>query len=118
MPSDFTIESLKLHNGNPDGGSEADSAHEHPDNTFQATSKIWRDTFNAMSEALCILDTDFRILLCNRAMTELVNQTEAEIIGKPCWEVVHGTDRPIENCPCHPGRTGKPTFRIVRGSPV
>ena len=100
MPSEFTSESLKLHGGNPDGGLTADSTKERPDNAFQGTSKIWRDTFNAMSEALCILDTDFRILLCNRAMTELVNQTEADIIGKQCWQVVHGTDKPIGNCPC------------------
>jgi PAS domain S-box-containing protein len=77
-----------------------DAVDGQSDRTFKAASKMWRDTFNAMSEALFITDTDFRIVQCNRAMIELVNRSDPGIIGKPCWEVVHGSDRPIENCPC------------------
>jgi PAS domain S-box-containing protein len=100
MSSEFTLKLLQPHGGNPDSGSTADAVQKQSDGAFRAAFKMWRDTFNAMSEALCILDTDFRIAQCNRAMIELLNKSEAEIIGKPCWEVIHGSDRPIANCPC------------------
>jgi PAS domain S-box-containing protein len=100
MPSESTLDSMRPLSGSLDDGSTADAAREKSDGTFKTASKMWRDTFNAMSEALCILDTDFRIVQCNRAMTELLNRPEAEIIGKPCWVPIHGSDRPIENCPC------------------
>jgi PAS domain S-box-containing protein len=99
MPSEFIADKLRLQDDGHDGGKSTDAAAMKPDDSFKAASRMWRDTFNAMSEALCVLDTDFRILLCNRAMSELVNLPEADIIGKRCWQVVHGTDQPIENCP-------------------
>ncbi len=100
MSSEFIAGTLSKQ-GKRSEGSPVDSAmDDRPDNALKNASRVWRDTFNAMSEAICILDTDFRIEQCNRAMIELLNRSEAEIIGKPCWEVVHESDRPIENCPC------------------
>ncbi len=69
------------------------------DNAVMAISKMWQDTFDAMSEALAILDTDCRIVHCNRAMVELVNKPAVDIIGKRCWKVIHGTDCQIMDCP-------------------
>jgi PAS domain S-box-containing protein len=87
------------------------------EDTFKAASKMWRDIFDAMSEALCLLDMDLRIVQCNRAYIELVNRREADIIGKPCWEVVHGTDRPIADCPCRKVREyrRRQTIQIALG---
>jgi PAS domain S-box-containing protein len=79
----------------------ANAVVEGSDRALKAAFKIWRDTFNAMSEGVLVLDTEFRIIQCNRAMAELVHRSETDIIGKHCWEVVHGSDCPIENCPCH-----------------
>jgi PAS domain S-box-containing protein len=69
------------------------------DSIMKAASKMWQDTFNAMSEALAVLDTDCRIVHCNRAMVELVGKPATDIIGKHCWEVIHGTSSPIKDCP-------------------
>ena len=49
----------------------AGPAGSQSDNALQDAFKTWRDTFNAMSEALAVLDTDCRILRCNRAMVTL-----------------------------------------------
>ncbi len=70
------------------------------DEVLRSASKLWQDTFNAMSEALAIMDADCRIVQCNRAMRQLVKKSDLEIIGRPCWEVVHGTNKPIKSCPC------------------
>ncbi|MGD9223323.1 MAG: PAS domain-containing protein, partial [Desulfobacteraceae bacterium] len=56
----------------------------------KAASRRWQDTFNAMSEALAIVDLDNRIVQCNRALCTLVGRSETEIIGRHCWDIIHG----------------------------
>ncbi len=70
------------------------------DAKIKAASKQWQDTFDAMSEALAILDEDYRILQCNRAMRSLAAMPEAEIIGQYCWQVIHGTHPAPDSCAC------------------
>ncbi len=78
---------------------ESQAADRRSNDTVKAASKMWRDTFNAMSEALAVLDTECRIIQCNRAMVELAGQPAADIIGKHCWDAIHGSDCHIRNCP-------------------
>ena len=63
-----------------------------------AASK-WRTTFDAIGDALSLLDPEGNILQCNQAMADLVGKPFPEIIGRRCWEVVHGTVSPIDGCP-------------------
>ena len=63
------------------------------------TALFWQSTLDAVTEAVCLLDVDQRILQCNRAMTEMFGLTKKEFIGKHCWEIVHGTTKPIPECP-------------------
>jgi len=99
MPQIPTYEELEARVQSLERQIEAKTVENRSEHTLKAASKMWQDTFDAMSEALAVLDTDCRIIQCNRAMIELVNQPEAEIIGKHCWEVIHGTGSPIEDCP-------------------
>jgi len=59
----------------------------------------WHTTFDAMSDAVCILDPEGKILRCNKAMSELLGKPFTEILGQRCWELVHCTSQPIEGCP-------------------
>ena len=59
----------------------------------------WQATFDATSDAILLLNKDQRILRSNRAMQELFSMSPAELTGRFCWQVVHGTDGPIINCP-------------------
>ena len=59
----------------------------------------WEDIFHAIGQPTLILDRDHRILLANRAMTQLVDRSEAELVGKTCYEVIHGTGAPPAKCP-------------------
>ncbi len=99
MPSIPTYEELRARIQYLERQIEAKTVESRSDNALKAASKMWQDTFNAMSEALAVLDTDCRIIQCNRAMLAVVDKPESEIIGKHCWEVVHGSSSPIENCP-------------------
>jgi PAS domain S-box-containing protein len=59
----------------------------------------WQATFDAISDGICVLDLNCRILGCNAAMAALVGQPIDEILGCHCYELVHGTSQPIPECP-------------------
>ncbi len=59
----------------------------------------WSTTFDAVPDAICILDTEQRIQLSNKAMSGLFNKDAANMIGRHCYEVVHGRSKPIPDCP-------------------
>jgi PAS domain S-box-containing protein len=66
---------------------------------LQAAAREWRTTFDAIGDAVCLLDGEGRMLRCNEAMTNLLGKPFDEIIGHTCWELVHGTSEPIAGCP-------------------
>ena len=59
----------------------------------------WQATFDAMPEGVFVLDVKQRIANANRAMAELAGKMPADLAGRHCWEVMHGTEEPIEGCP-------------------
>ncbi|MCX6690794.1 MAG: PAS domain S-box protein [Methanoregula sp.] len=60
----------------------------------------WQSTFDSTQDAICLFDADQRIVQCNRTMQEVFGVKNAgELIGRHCWEVVHGTEGPIPGCP-------------------
>ena len=52
-----------------------------------------------MKSVVWIIDKNHYILKSNTAAEDLFNQSNSEIVGKKCWEIVHGTDQPIKECP-------------------
>ncbi|MEN6444092.1 MAG: PAS domain S-box protein [Methanoregula sp.] len=60
----------------------------------------WKTTFGATNDAICLLGADQKIVQCNQAMLDLFNlRSEDELIGRQCWEIVHGTTTAIPDCP-------------------
>jgi PAS domain S-box-containing protein len=59
----------------------------------------WQATFDATNNAVWILDRDHRILRSNKTAERYFYRSLEEMIGKPCCEIVHGTARPIPECP-------------------
>jgi len=66
---------------------------------LRASAQQWRSTFDAISDAVCVLDLEGKILRCNSAMANLLQKPFSEIEGRTCWELMHGTSEPIEGCP-------------------
>ena len=58
----------------------------------------WETTFEASNDAIWILSQDHRVLRTNKTAETYFSRPRAEIIGKRCWEIVHGTDKPIPEC--------------------
>ena len=66
---------------------------------MERSAREWRTTFDAIGDAVCLLDPKGTILRCNTAMADLLGKSFEEIIGSTCWRLVHGTSEPIEGCP-------------------
>jgi len=62
-------------------------------------ARQWRVTFDAMSDAVVLLDAKGRVQRCNQAFRTLTGKTFADVVGRSCCEVVHGAVGPIPGCP-------------------
>jgi PAS domain S-box-containing protein len=59
----------------------------------------WKQTFDAVPDLIMILDTKHRIIHANKAMTEKLGLSTEELIGRFCFQAVHGTSDPPVFCP-------------------
>ena len=66
---------------------------------LQVLAQQWQTTFDAMMDIVCLLDAESRIVQCNRSMKEFLKKTSEEILGRPCWEVMHRKVAPLDQCP-------------------
>ena len=61
--------------------------------------KNWERTFNALPDLITILDTDHRVVRVNQAMANRIGVSPKDCVGLQCFEAVHGTKCPTDNCP-------------------
>ena len=59
----------------------------------------WELTFDSVSDPVMLVNEECRIQRANRALAELVGLESSQIIGKHCYEVLHRSDKPREDCP-------------------
>jgi len=62
-------------------------------------AREWQSTFDATNDAIWTLDQDQRVLQSNKTAERLFHRPLGELIGKHCFEIVHGTEQPIPECP-------------------
>lgn len=63
------------------------------------SEKNWELTFDAIPDLIAILDSKHRIIRVNKSMAEKLHRSAEDCIGSICYEVVHNTNKPPENCP-------------------
>ncbi len=59
----------------------------------------WRRTFDLVSDLVWITDLDHRIVQFNKAAAEKLGKKPEEILGVPCYRVIHETQKPPDYCP-------------------
>ncbi len=59
----------------------------------------WERTFDAIPDLIFILDRHHRIRRANRAAAERLGLSFKELVGRPCYEIVHGLSEPPAWCP-------------------
>ena len=73
--------------------------HKKIERGIQLSKKEWVSTFDAMSDWVSLIDLKCRFLRSNRSVERFVGLRTEEIIGRSCWEIVHGLEEPIPDCP-------------------
>jgi PAS domain S-box-containing protein len=61
--------------------------------------KLWEMTFNAVPDAVAIIDRNHQIVQVNKAMAERLGVTPEQCTGLTCHAVVHGLEAPPPFCP-------------------
>jgi PAS domain S-box-containing protein/putative nucleotidyltransferase with HDIG domain len=65
---------------------------------LRLAAQKWRTTFDAIGDAVCLIDRDLKIIQCNQAMVNLAGKPFAEIMGLTFGEILLGTSQPPEGC--------------------
>ncbi|HSW45057.1 MAG TPA: ATP-binding protein, partial [Phycisphaerae bacterium] len=71
----------------------------YAEESLQALAREWQTTFDAVADAVWLLDGDFRILRSNKSGASFLTRAPGKLIGHHCWEVMHGTSAPPKDCP-------------------
>ncbi len=59
----------------------------------------WQTTFDAMRDAVALLDPEGKILRCNLAMASLAGRPSGELVGQSCCQVFRDDASPHPDCP-------------------
>lgn len=63
------------------------------------TARQWQTTFDSANDAIWIFDKEHRVLRTNKTAEKIFQLTHDQMVGRHCWEIVHGTTEPIPECP-------------------
>ncbi|MFI5294985.1 MAG: ATP-binding protein [Thermodesulfovibrionales bacterium] len=64
-----------------------------------SANEEWKRTFDSVSDLIALLDVKHRIKRVNKAMAARFGSTPEQLVGRRCYEVVHGTSAPPDYCP-------------------
>ncbi|MCP4353980.1 MAG: PAS domain S-box protein [Desulfobacterales bacterium] len=62
-------------------------------------SEEWRKSFDAIDDAVVLINPDFRIIRANLAAARILGMDVRSIVGKQCHYLFHGSDVPPDYCP-------------------
>ncbi len=65
---------------------------------LETAATEWRTTFDAINDAVMLLDQTGKIKRCNNSMVKMIGKPFSEIVDRPCWEVVHYSSKPPKEC--------------------
>ncbi|HCE42805.1 MAG TPA: hypothetical protein DET40_04600 [Lentisphaeria bacterium] len=71
----------------------------HAENILLTAALEWQTTFDSVRDVIFLLDSEARILRCNKAASDMFGSPGKDLLGRKCCEVVHGKAEPIPECP-------------------
>ncbi len=76
--------------------------------------KNWLKTINAIDDVLLIVNNNFVIEDINSNGLNLLQKSREEVIGKPCYKIFHGLNKPDPDCALCKCRQTRKTETVVR----
>jgi len=75
----------------------------------------WEGTFGAMTDLLTLIDPDFNIVRCNKAVPLFFNLEQDRVIGRKCYQVFLDQENRCDHCPLvEAWNTGHRAFQQLR----
>ena len=68
------------------------------ENVSLARSEL-RNIFESISDMVYFTDSEYTIKRINQAVVKRTGLPEKDILGKKCYEIFHGKDKPLKSCP-------------------
>jgi PAS domain S-box-containing protein len=62
------------------------------------SKRSWETTFDTIADGISIHDAEFRILRANSSLAKWFDTTPQALIGRRCYEVIHGQSEPPAFC--------------------
>lgn len=63
------------------------------------TVREWINTFDSIDDFVSVHDRDYRIVRANKALVTFLNTSREDLVGRQCYEVLHGLSEPWDACP-------------------
>jgi PAS domain S-box-containing protein len=63
------------------------------------SARQWQAIFEAVNDAVWLLDNDMRVVRSNKAAARIFERETDSMLGRHCWEILHGTKEPVPECP-------------------
>ena len=71
---------------------------------LEAAAAEWAVTFDAMGDGISVHGPDYTILKANQSLCRMLGRTKEELVGRKCYQLYHGTNAPIAECPIEKSR--------------
>ena len=83
--------------------------------SLRESARQWNATFDAMADAVCLVSLDGTLRRCNAAVSRMFHRRTDELVGRRCYDVIHGASGFVEGCPfVRMQRTGRPESHEFR----
>jgi len=70
-----------------------------PEDHNKRTAEEWSRTFDSIMDLVFIIDKDSKLVMVNKKTCDFLKKKPEELVGKHCYEVMHGIDAPWPDCP-------------------
>jgi two-component system, LuxR family, sensor kinase FixL len=67
---------------------------------LKIAAEQWDATFNSIADLVSVQDANHRLVRVNQAYATAFGRPPEQLIGRPCYEIVHGRTDPWLDCPC------------------
>ena len=75
------------------------TGRQQAEEAIRLAKQDWEIAFDAVSDAIMILDADHQVRRVNGALARLLGRDPQDFVGRKCYELVHGTSEPPPFCP-------------------
>ncbi|MBU4564709.1 MAG: response regulator [Desulfarculus sp.] len=65
---------------------------------IRQAAQEWRQCFDALEELVVVIDRNYRVQRCNKAMSKYLGLDFSQIVGQPCHRLLHGSESPLDVC--------------------